>query len=411
MSHKKTADQVLVRELNLSHVLRYIHNEAPVSRAQIAHATGLNKSTVSSLAEALIARRLIHETGTHLGSTGRPAIYLEIDPQAGCIIGVEFGVDFIAVALADFCGLILWRESVETNPSDDQECAFQQSFTLIKRAIEFAKDKGFTLLGIGLSAPGPVDIHKGQLLFAPNLQWKDVPMREIFSRRTGLEVFVENDANAAAIAEHLFGKARRDTDFILLYVGVGLGGGLFLNGKLYRGKNGYAGEIGHLPVFADPLQSPCRCGKRGCWEAYTNQHVLIQKTHKQLAAGHDGTLARMVSDGGKSLSLATIKLAAEEGDHIALEALSDTGAVLGQGIAHLINIFNPEKIILGGPLSVVGEHLIPSIREAMVEHLYPFPSPHIDVEISDFGPDVSLVGAIAIVVENILANPARIERR
>ena len=118
MASKKTADQVFVRELNLSLVLRYIHNEAPVSRAQIAVATGLNKSTVSSLVEDLIGRRLIHETGINPGSPGRPATFLEINPQAGSIIGVEFGVDFVAVALTDFARTILWRETVNTSPAE-----------------------------------------------------------------------------------------------------------------------------------------------------------------------------------------------------------------------------------------------------------------------------------------------------
>jgi glucokinase-like ROK family protein len=411
MSNRNSADQALVRELNLSLVLRLIHNEAPLSRSQIAQATGLNKSTVSSLVEDLLNRRLVHETGINSAGTGRPATLLEINPQAGGIIGVELGVDFVAVVLTDFTGNIIWRRLVNVDPSIAQEKIISQTLALTDEAIEVCKKKDLYPLGLGLSMPGTVDLRKGVLVFAPNLQWRNVPFRKIFSEHTGLNIYVENDANAAAIAEHLFGTAQRSDDFIFVVVSIGIGGGLFLNGNLYRGKEGYAGEIGHTPIVAEPYQNPCHCGNLGCWETYANQSSLIQRVQKRLENKRDSIIPSLMSEQGAPLTISIIKQAADKCDKEALEALTETGTALGLGFASLIDIFNPEKIILGGSLSAVGKYLLPSIKETSTKHSLLDSNPKVDILLSNFETDAILIGAISIVVDDILSNPTTVERR
>jgi predicted NBD/HSP70 family sugar kinase len=388
MQIKNSADQAFVRDLNLSLILRSIHNGAPLSRAQLAFLTGLNKSTVSSLVEQLLTLQLIHETGINSAGAGRPATLLEMNPRAGFIVGVEFGVDFVSVVLTNFVGQVQWQRRLEADPSESYETTIGLALELVNAATSAARENGWHLLGLGLAMPGTVDLDKGVLIFAPNLHWHDVPLRQIFLDKTGLKVFVENDANAAAIAEHLFGVARGIKDFIFVFAGVGIGGGLFLNGSLYRGRNGYAGELGHSPIMAEPYQSPCHCGNRGCWETYANQ-----------------------SEQKAPLSIPLIKKAADMGDEQAIEAFSEAGAAMGQGFASLVNIFNPEQIILGGPLSLAGAFLLPSIRRTMLQHSLPEIGLQSEVFLSTFGPDASLIGAIAIVVDDILSNPAHAERR
>ena len=263
---KNTAGQAFVREKNLSSVLRLIHTQSQISRAQLAVITGLNKSTISSLVDELLTQKLIHETGSNSGAAGRPATWLEINPQAGLVIGVELGVDFVSVAGTDLLSNILWRHKEDANPAEDQNKMIEQTLRIVKEAMAANKRKGGRFLGLGLATPGTVDLNEGLLIFAPNLHWHNVPFRKIFREQTKLNIFIENDANAAAIAEHLFGSARQSQDFLFVFAGVGIGGGLFLNGKLYRGKNGYAGEIGHSPIMAEPSQTVCHCGNRGCWE-------------------------------------------------------------------------------------------------------------------------------------------------
>ena len=312
MSSRNSADQALVRELNLSLVLRYIHNKAPVSRSQIAQATGLNKSTVSSLVEDLLERQLVHETGTNSVGTGRPATLLEINPHAGGIIGVELGVDFVTLALTDFKGAILWRQMTNVDPADEQEKFLATILKLTDEAIQVCKENDLYLLGLGLSVPGTVDLEEAILVFAPNLQWRNVPLKKIFTKHTGLNVYLENDANAAAVAEHLFGVARNCDDFIFIVVGIGIGGGLFLNGNLYRGKDGFAGEIGHTPIVAEPYQVPCHCGKRGCWETYTNQQSIIKRVQARLEDKKESIIPTLIAQQNSPLSISIVKLAADE---------------------------------------------------------------------------------------------------
>lgn len=412
MSNKtSSADQALVRELNLSLVLRHIHNEAPVSRAEIATATGLNKSTVSSLVDSLTKQDLIHETGTKSIGAGRPARLLEINPMAGAIVGAVLGVDFIAAAVTDFSGSTLWREDQPASFIDGQEKTIENLLILVRKGISFSKQQGLSLLGLGIATPGTVNLDEGILIFAPNLQWRNVPLRSYFAGKTDLNVFVENDANAAAIAEHLFGAARQNQNFIFIFAGIGIGSGLFLNGNLYRGNNGYAGEVGHSPIMAEPFQSPCYCGNTGCWETYANQYAILQRVQARLEARQSSIIPQLLEDQRAPLSIAIIKQAADAGDQVAIDALTETGSAMGIGFATLISLLNPEKIILGGPLSSVGDYLMPTIYDSATKYSLPELRPTLDVSLSSFGKDASLIGAISIVVDNILSNPLHIERR
>jgi glucokinase-like ROK family protein len=409
---KTTSDQTFVRETNLSSTLRLIHTQSPISRAQLAVITGLNKSTVSSLVDELLSRTLIHETGSNSVGAGRPATSLEINPQAGMIIGVELGVDFVSVAVTDFLGNILWRRKEDADPTEDQKKTLDQTLKIVKEAMTANKKRNSRFLGLGIAMPGTVDLNEGVLTFAPNLHWRNVPFRKIFSDYTKLNTFIENDANAAAIAEHLFGAARESRDFIFIFAGVGIGSGLFLNGHLYRGRNGYAGEIGHSPIMAEPSPTICHCGNRGCWETYTNQYSIIQRVQARLEVKRSSIISKLMAEQDAPLSISLIKQAADLGDEEAIESFIEAGHAMGKGFAGLINLFNPEKIILGGPLSEMGDYLLPAIKETIAHHSFmPDLDQQAEVLLSFFRQDASLIGAIAIVVDDVLSKPMNIERR
>ncbi len=403
---KNTADQTTVREKNLSSVLRLVHSQSPISRAQLAIATGLNKSTISSLIDELIAQNFVHEAGINSGAAGRPATKLEINPHAGLIVGVELGVDFVTVAVTDLLGNILWRYKEDADPAEGQDKMINQTLLIVKEAMTVNKKKGGRFFGIGLSTPGTVDLKEGVLIFAPNLHWRNVPFRKIFSDYTKLNIYIENDANAATIAEHLFGTARECRDFLFVFAGVGIGSGLFLNGNLYRGKNGYAGEIGHSPIMAEPSPTVCHCGNRGCWETYANQYSIIQRVQARLEVKRSSIIPKLMADQNAVLSIPLIKQAADLGDAEAIESFTEAGHAMGKGFAGLINIFNPEKIILGGPLSLAGEYLLPAIRETIAHHSFlPEINQQAEVQLSSFRSDASLIGAIAIVIDDVLSRP------
>ena len=409
MDSSVTVDQAYVREKNLSSVLQLIYAQNRLSRAQLANLTNLNKSTVSSLAEELIHRRLIYETGLNSVGTGRPATILEIDPNAGGITGLELGVDFISVLLTDFLGKILWRRIETIDPNIIEERAIDLSISLIDDAIHHCSALNLRMLGIGVSTPGIVDLKEKVLVFAPNLNWRNVLLGKIVSEHTGLPVFIDNDGNSAALGEHLFGKARSTRNFVFVFAGVGIGAGLFLNNELYRGQSGFAGEIGHTPILMNPtLQIPCHCGNRGCWETHANQYSIIHRAQSSLEAKRDTLIRDFMQQENALLSISLIKRAADAGDQEAIDIFSETGEVMGLGFATLINIFNPEKVILGGPLSTIGDYLLPAISTSVKKHTLSELYQQVEILISEFGPDASLIGAVALVVNDILINPSRI---
>jgi glucokinase-like ROK family protein len=403
-------DQSVVRVSNLSSVLCHLHEENILSRAQIASYIGLNKSTVSSLANELIERQLVHETGINAGNRGRPATRLEINPYAGGIVGVELGVDFVSVVLTDFVGNILWQKTEEVGSVKDIDTTVKQSLRIINGAITECRKINLRILGLGLALPGIVDIKEGVLVLAPNLNWHNVPFRKICEENTGLPVFVDNDANAAAIGEHLFGAGRQVRDFIFVYIGIGIGGGLFLKNELYRGKNGFAGEFGHAPIVSDSFRVPNHEDNVGDWEAHACQNSIIQRVQASLQAGYKSIIPSSIKKQETTLSLHLIKEAADAGDKVALDAFADTGEAIGIGIANLVNTFNPEKVIIGGPLSAFGNYLISPIRASVEKHSFPEISKHAEIVNSDFGENACVIGAVSLVVNDILSNPTHSEK-
>jgi glucokinase-like ROK family protein len=407
MDHRSPADHALVRELNLSSVMRLVYGEAPLSRSQLAVKTGLNKSTISSLVQDLLERRLVHETGMNSNGAGRPATLLEVNPNVGAVIGIELGVDFVAAALIDFVGRILWRKQISADPAGSEQDTLGQTRVLVEETRGVARSRDLPILGLSFSIPGTVDLEAGVLIFAPNLRWHNVPFRKLFESDE-LRVFIENDANAAAVGEHLFGVAQRVEDFIFVFAGVGLGGGLFVNGRLYRGKGGYAGEIGHVSILAEPFQLECHCGNAGCWETYANQASIIRRVQTHLSGAPGSLVASLMEEQKSPLSIAIIKQAADRGDDVARASLAEAGAAMGLGFAGLVNIFNPQKIILGGPISMAGDHLMPAIMETVQQHAMNEIVAQTEIHLSAFGPDASLIGAAAVVVDDILTNPMRV---
>ena len=171
---------------------------------------------------------------------------------------------------------------------------------------------------------------------------------------------------------------------------------------MYRGKNGYAGEIGHFPIMAEPSQTVCHCGNRGCWETYANQYSIIQRVQARLEVKRASIIPQLMAEQNSGLTIPLIKQAADAGDKEAIDSFAEAGVAMGKGFAGLINIFNPRKMILGGPLSIAGEYLLPSIIEAVQRHSMPEIGQQAEIVLSPFGQDASLIGAIAIVADDIL---------
>jgi glucokinase-like ROK family protein len=408
MAIQATADQGFIRKLNTAVVLDILRRYAPLSRAELAARTGLNRSTVSIIVNSLIEEGFVQETDLQSSKIGRPGMLLVLNPKGGFAVGVEIGVDFISVILTDFVANVLWRQRRLSDPAEDQIRILDRACEMTQTAIDAGLEQGLRPLGIGIGVPGLVDIHQGKLVFAPNLKWTNVPLRLMWSQRFDQPIFVENEANAAALGEYYFGVARGMENFIYLSTGIGLGGGVLIDGKLFRGSSGYAGEVGHMTV--DPEGDLCGCGKRGCWETKVGPRAVLKRVRKILANGPPAITKDLAGGDLDCITFDIVVKAARAGDPVALEALQEVGKYLGIGVVNLVNIFNPELIVLGGALSLANDFLLPVIRSTVCESALKPPCENIHFEASAHGADACVMGAVALVLDDILREPVFLQR-
>jgi glucokinase-like ROK family protein len=406
----RTGDQTWVREHNLSIVLNYIWESGePIARARLTEISGLNKSTIGSLLAQLQDWGFVRETGTSSVGPGRPGVMIDINPEAGRLIGVEIGVDFISAVLTDVKAGTVWQGRIDTNGygstrKSDQAQTLEQAEQLIQAAIDQTQAAGQRLLGIGVGVPGLVDHATGTLLFAPNLGWSDVPLRDMW-RRFGVPIIVENEANAAALGEHMLGVTRRVDNFIYLSAGVGLGGGIVIGGQLYGGVGGYAGEIGHMTLVPDGPQ--CNCGNRGCWETLVGPGAILERVKQFAGEGRTPQLMALPEVNGdiQALRMKHVLEAAERGEPGVLHVLDEAGRYLGIGIASLLNAFNPSWVVLGGMLSLAGPYILPRAQREVDMRALAAARAGVNITLSAFKFDACVMGGVSLIVREILSNP------
>jgi len=402
----QTGDHTVMRQMNLSAILHHLRENAPISRATLAEMTGLNKTTVSSLVGELIECQFVREIGLRQSSSaGRRAVLLTLNPQAGCIVSCEIGVDFVSVITADFASEIVWRHQDRTDPAMGQAAIVERSIGLLQRAAEEGRALCGPLLGAAVGVPGLVDQGTGTLLFAPNLGWENVRLRAILQQAFEVPVFVDNEANLAALGEHYFGAARGHQEVLYVSAGVGLGGGVVHAGQVCRGVSGMAGELGHMTM--DPDGELCNCGNRGCWETQVSQQALFQQVKQAIGAGQASRLPQIVNGDLGRLTVPIVADAARGGDALALEALDALGHRLGIGIASLVNVLNPELVVFGGIFSPAWEFLLPAVTEEMQKRALRWNREATQVVLARHGFDACVMGGVALVLQDILREPRR----
>jgi len=276
----------------------------------------------------------------------------------GLTIGVDVGGTKVAAGVVDEDGTVLAHVRRDT-PSTDPEATEDTIAAVVE---ELGREH--TVEAVGLGAAGFVDRTRSVMLFAPNLAWRNEPLREDVQRRIGLPVVVENDANAAAWAEFRFGAGRGSEHLVMITLGTGIGGGLILDGRLYRGGTGIGGEFGHMRVV--PEGHRCGCGNRGCWEQYASGKALVREA-RELAATSPLAAERLLELAGgrpEGITGPEVTQAAREGDQAALDCFAIVGGWLGEGIADLAAVLDPECFVVGGGVSDAGELLVSPAREA-----------------------------------------------
>ncbi len=402
-SRFKTGDQALVRQINLAIILDQLRENAPLSRAALAEKTGLNKTTVSSLISELIDRQLVKEIGLDSAGIGRPSVQLTLNPGAGFLVSAEIGVDYISVISTDFAPHVNYKVKKKILPNQDQQEIIDQVLVLLRHAISENASTHGSLLGVAAGVPGLVDYATGTVLFAPNLRWKNAELGKILQREFNVPIFVDNEANLAALGEYYFGAARGFEEVLYISAGVGLGGGIILNGSVMRGKTGFAGEFGHMTM--DPDGEECSCGNRGCWETQASQRALFKYIRDLIAAGQKSTLTESSRGNLASLSVENVVEAAHNNDKVAQAAFRKVGSYLGTGIASLVNALNPELVVLGGPISLGWEFVRDSIDNELHTRALRWHQESANIVLARHGADACVMGGVAAVYNHMLARP------
>jgi glucokinase-like ROK family protein len=403
-SRFKTGDQALVRQINLAIILDQLRENAPLSRAALAEKTGLNKTTVSSLVSELIERHLVREIGLDNAGIGRPSVQLTLNPEAGFVVSAEIGVDYVSVISTDFAPHINYKVKKTINSCQDQHEIIEQVLVLLKHAIAENASTHGSLLGVAAGVPGLVDYATGTVLFAPNLGWKNAELGKILQKEFNAPIFVDNEANLAALGEYYFGAARGFEEVLYISAGAGIGGGIILNGSVMRGKTGFAGEFGHMTM--DPEGEVCGCGNRGCWETQASQRALFKYILETIAAGKKSCLQDLLRGNLNSLSVEKVVDAARNDDKLAREAFNQIGSNLGIGIASLVNALNPELVVLGGPISLGWDFLRPSIEHELRNRALRWHQESANIVLARHGADACVMGGVAAVYNHMLARPS-----
>ena len=375
-----------IRDINRQIILTYVRELGPISRAEIARETALQRSTVSLIVDELRECGLIEEVSVE-SPGGRPPSLLSLRTADAVAIGVDLGTVRTVMATSDLAGRVLEQEEFATDP--DVNKTLKKIVGCTQRLIE--RNHG-TIEGIRISLPGVVDPDTGNL-YVPHFNWRNEPFAEALTRSTSLPVTVDNDANAAALAELWFGRPeiREVRDFILVLVAEGVGTGIVFDGQLYRGEGGSAGEFGHMTIGTGAPVA-CAVGSRECWEAFASERAALAR-YQKLSRGN----------GSNEVNFAKLVDLALKGERTARSALKETARYLGVGIANLIQGLAPEAVIVGGPIArawpVIADDLRASVDSSICRG---FPSTPIIG--STLGAQPTLMGALSLVLASKLAS-------
>lgn len=381
-------------------ILTVIWCEKRISRAEIARKLAVSRSTVSDAVSTLLGTGLVREAGDGPSSGGRRPILLEFQDDACVILGVDMGATHVSVALTDLRGRVLGfadrPHPVRTDPEGTRSLIAQ----LCEECLRGTQKP---LLGIGISVPAPVNPedpgHVSRLVLPA---WEGQTGFEALGARFSAPVLVDNDANLGALAEHWWGAGQGKDDFTYIKISTGIGAGQMINGAIYRGASGFAGEIGHISVV--PEGEPCICGNRGCLGTVVGSQALVDRAEALRPRYPDSLLF----DG--DLTIDAVEDAALDGDPLGLQVVREAADHLGLAIAEVLNLMNPSSVIVGGNLARVGEVLLVPLREAVLPRTLVSSVAASEIRTSDLGPRSVAIGAATLVLDAALADPALFPR-
>ena len=398
----------LIKKMNMSLILDVIRQKGPISRSEIAVYTNLTPATITNITAELIDEKLIIEGESGESKGGRRPIMLRIRNDYYRVIGMYIGSKKIEIIASDLMANIKYRKEVTFERG---EMSDQEGLAIIRSEVKYIVDnynkKGKKVLGIGIGIHGLVDTKQGISIFAPNLGWKDIKLKEIIEGEFGIPVYVDNDTRTLALGESWFGTAKNISNFFCLNVEYGVGGSLVIDDRLFRGASDGAGELGHTTV--DINGEECACGNRGCLETVASVKALRKMAYEGYLQKRESSIFECKEINSLSdIKAKDIFSAANNGDQFAIEIIKKVGENLGIGVANIINTFNPQLVIINGEIITTGEILLDSIRETVVKRSFNRSFRSTEIVLSKLGSLAYLKGAVVLAIQDIFANPESI---
>jgi predicted NBD/HSP70 family sugar kinase len=398
-------DPALIKKMNQQLVLRLIQSRGPVARRDIARMSGLSPASVTGITGELIELGLVQEAGEveRKERAGRRAIQLRLNPKAGYVVGVSMAMHKFTCVLTDLDANILYSNVHDLIRNDASESPYspdkiiQSMIQAIERLLNQTQINTEYLMGIGIGINGIVNYKTGESLFAPHYRWFNIPLAAPIASHFNIPVHLENDARTLTIAEQLFGAGRDVDNFVAIAIGYGIGAGIVANSQIYRGAYGGAGEFGH--VILQPGGPPCVCGKRGCLEALASVPAIMRQIEKAINDGEQSTLA-----GQNPLTIEAIAAAADEGDPVAVRIVTEAGRWLGQGMAMLVNVLNPELFIINGEAVCLGPHYLDSMETVMREYAFDGLADSFRIVTDPGGSEIWAQGVASVVLSSLFTS-------
>jgi predicted NBD/HSP70 family sugar kinase len=385
-----------LRRMNRSKALQEIYFHGPISRLEICQRTDMSQATVTNVVADLLGEKIVIESGSRESDGGRPIALLTINANYGYIIGVDVGETVIQVSVFDLSfqelNTVFQPLSLAENQPDQ---VVQHIVSGVEQLLAGSHLRREKVLGVGIGFPGLVDHESGISIFAPNWGWHDVPIAAILENRLGLPMSLDNGAKAMALAESMFGAGQNVNNLAVLLVGTGVGAAIIENGVLYRGAMNSAGELGHTILEMDGRL--CRCGNKGCLEAYLGAPGVIAR-YIELAGPDDPGLS-----GDQKEMLRTIIQSARGGNATAQIVMDDTLNYLSLGIANLINLVNPQKLVLGGWVGMMlAEEFLPRLSGTVSQYALQQPFKRTEIGLCRLKEEAVAEGAATLILEKFL---------
>jgi len=381
-------------------ILNTIRKNAPISRIDIAKLTGLSAATVTKFVDNLIESGLIKEEGHSYSRGGRRPILLRIEASSGFAIGVDIGGENLRVVVTDLEAKPIFQLSLATCAWEGKDRVLNRVIGTISRALRESNVPKEKLKGIGIGISGLIDYERGTSLFCPNLPgWENVPVSRLIEDEFGLPCIVDDSSRTMALAEHWCGIAQDVDNFILVNVGVGIGCGIFTHGKMYRGAGGIAGEFGHMTIKEKGPR--CNCGNYGCLETLASGPAIVRRTREALQEGVVSEIGKLCGGNLDSITPRVVVEAAKNGDKLAFNLIEKTGEYLGIGIANLINIFNPELVVIGAGVSRAGDLLLDPLKRTVRARALQQSFRMVQIKTSSLDEFGGAIGGAILILEDI----------